>query len=127
MARPTSRSSATSPAASAPARSTIRCSASSCRTVPTRQGTHCPHDSSRKNSAMRSSSRGRGTLSSKAMTTPEPSVVPAARVPSKVSGMSLSSARTKPPAAPPSSTARSPSRTPASVSSSPSVALKGTS
>ena len=31
-----------------------RCSASSCRTVPTRQGTHWPQDSSRKNSAMRS-------------------------------------------------------------------------
>ena len=62
MARPTSRSRAMSSAAAAPVRSAIRCSASSCRTVPTRQGTHCPHDSSRKNSAMRSSSRGSGTV-----------------------------------------------------------------
>ena len=33
--------------------SVIRISNSSCRTVPTLQGTHCPHDSSRKNSAIR--------------------------------------------------------------------------
>ena len=48
------------------------------------------------------------------MTTPEPSVAPAARVPSNVSGMSSSSGRTNAPAAPPSSTACSdrPSATP---------------
>ena len=36
------------------------CSASSWRTVPTRQGTHCPHDSSRKKAAMRQQERHRG-------------------------------------------------------------------
>ena len=35
-------------------RATRRCSNSSWRTVPTRQGTHCPQVSSRKNAAMRS-------------------------------------------------------------------------
>ena len=39
------------------------------------------------------------------MTTPEPSVAPIARVPSKVSGMSSSCGQTKVPAAPPSKTA----------------------
>ena len=46
------------------------------------------------------------TVSSKTMTTPEPSDAPMARVPSKVSGMSSSSGPTNMPAAPPSSTAR---------------------
>src|SRR5205807_1079088 len=41
-----------------------RCSASSWRTVPTRHGTHWPHDSSRKNSAIRSSAATRSALSS---------------------------------------------------------------
>ena len=36
-----------------------RCSASSWRTVPTRHGTHWPHDSSRKNSAIRSTASTR--------------------------------------------------------------------
>jgi hypothetical protein len=116
-----------SSAAPAPVRSAIRGGASSCRTVPTRHGTHWPQDSSRKSPAMRSSSRGSGTVPSKAGTTPDPRVVPASRVPSKVSGTSSSSGRTKPPAAPPSSTARSPSRTPARPSSSPSVAPNGSS
>ena len=83
----------------------MRCSASSWRTVPTRHGTHCPHDSSRKKAAMRSTRSRRSTVSSTTMTTPEPSVVPAARVSSCVSGMSSSSGRTNVPAAPPSSTA----------------------
>ena len=78
-------------------------SASCWRTVPTRQGTHCPHDSLRKNAAMRISIRGRSTVSSITSTTPEPSVVFPARASSKVSGRSSSSGRTKPPAAPPSS------------------------
>ena len=39
-------------------------SASSWRTVPTRQGTHWPQDSSRKNAAMRSRIGGRSTVSS---------------------------------------------------------------
>ncbi len=41
-----------------------RCSASSWRTVPTRHGTHWPHDSSRKNSAMRSTAPTRSAPSS---------------------------------------------------------------
>ena len=57
----------------------IRCSASSWRTVPTRHGTHWPHDSSRKNAAMRSTMSRRSTVSSNTSTTPEPSVVFAAR------------------------------------------------
>ena len=72
-----------------------RCSASSWRTVPTRHGTHCPQDSSRKNAAIRrmhaehvhrvvehhDDARSRASRS-------------AARAPSNVSGMSSSSART---------------------------------
>ena len=54
----------------------MRCSASSWRTVPTRHGTHCPHDSSRKNAAMRRIRSRTSTVSSTTMTTPEPSVVP---------------------------------------------------
>ena len=42
---------------------------------------------------MRMSVRGRSTVSSKTRTTPEPSVVPASRAPSKVSGRSSSSGR----------------------------------
>ena len=49
--------------------------ASSWRTVPTRQGTHCPQISWRKKAAMRRSERGRSTVSSSTTTTPEPSVV----------------------------------------------------
>src|SRR5665647_1980900 len=49
-----------------------RCSASSWRTVPTRQGTHWPHDSSRKNSAIRNTASTRSALSSYTITTPEP-------------------------------------------------------
>ena len=44
----------------------------------------------------------RSAVSSNTMTTPEPRVAPAARVPSKVSGMSSVSGPTKTPAAPPS-------------------------
>ena len=44
-------------------------------------------------------------MSSKSITTPEPSVAPAARVPSNESSTSSLSGPTKPPAAPPSSTA----------------------
>ena len=105
-----------------------RASASSCRTVPTRQGTHCPHDSSRKNAAIRRSIAGKSADVSRASTTPDPSVAPISRVPSRVSGTSSWSGDTKPPAAPPSSTARSSPRTPpASTSSSRSVVPKSTS
>ena len=52
-----------------------RASASCWRTVPTRHGTHWPHDSSRKKAAIRISMRGRSTVSSITSTTPEPSVV----------------------------------------------------
>ena len=48
---------------------------------------------------------GMSTVSSKTMTTPEPSVAPTARVPSKVSGTSSSSGADEAPAAPPSRTA----------------------
>ena len=71
------------PAAAGAAR---RWSASSCRTVPTRQGTHWPHDSSRKNAAMRRTRPQRSTESSSATTTPDPRLAPMARVPSKVRG-----------------------------------------
>ena len=47
----TSPSISSSPASGRPAAK--RFSASSCRTVPTRHGTHWPHDSSRKNAAIR--------------------------------------------------------------------------
>src|SRR5947209_5755908 len=103
-----------------------RCSASSCRTVPTRHGTHCPHDSSRKNSAIRSSAATRSDCSSYTITTPEPSVTPAARVSSYVSGRSSSSGPTNAPAAPPSSTAFGAAE-PASSSSERSVAPNGSS
>src|SRR5712692_4720694 len=83
----------------------IRCRASSCRTVPTRQGTHWPHDSSRKKRAMRSTMACKSIDSSKAITTPEPRVTPAARVASKVSGRSSWASVTKLPAAPPNSKA----------------------
>ena len=81
---------------------TSRARSSSWRTVPTRQGTHWPHDSSRKNAAIRRRAPTRSAVSSKTMTTPEPSVAPIARVPSKVSGMSSASGPTNTPAAPPS-------------------------
>ena len=77
-------------------------SSSSWRTVPTRHGTHCPHDSSRKNAAIRRSASARSTVSSNTRITPEPSVAPAARVPSNVSGTSSLSGPTNAPAAPPS-------------------------
>src|SRR5438445_5557888 len=54
-------------------RARSRASSSSCRTVPTRHGTHWPHDSSRKNSAMRRTMSRRSTDAPKTMTTPEPS------------------------------------------------------
>ena len=79
-----------------------RASSSSWRTLPTRHGTHWPHDSSRKNWAIRRSVSTRSTVSSKTMITPEPRVAAAARVASKVSGMSSASGPTKTPAAPPS-------------------------
>ncbi len=63
----------------------------------------------------------RSTVSSSTITTPEPRVGPAARVPSNVSGTSRSAGPTNPPAAPPSSTAwsgRPPATPPASASSS---------
>ena len=129
IASPISSSSASSVAT--PPRvfpSTIRCSASSCRTVPTRHGTHCPHDSSRKKAAMRRMMSWRSTRSSKTTATPEPSVVPAARVSSCVSLSASSSARTKPPAAPPRRIARNgrpPATPPAMSSSAPSVVPKG--
>src|SRR5204863_390172 len=78
-----------------------RCSDSSWRTVPTRQGTHWPHDSSRKNAAIRSTTARRSTASSNTITTPDPSVVPAARVSSCVRGRSSSPGVTNVPAAPP--------------------------
>src|SRR5262249_47701354 len=91
-----------------------RPSSSSWRTVPTRQGTHCPQDSSRKNRAVRRSRPATSTASSITSTTPDPRVAPMARTPSNVSGVSSASGPTKEPAAPPSSTARScrPPRTP---------------
>ena len=123
-----SASSVSSPPSGSPA--TRRASASSWRTVPTRHGTHWPHDSSRKKAAIRWRSRGRSTVSSRTRTTPEPSVVPAARAPSNVSGTSRSSGPRKPPAAPPISTAcsgRPPGTPPARSSTSRSVAPKRTS
>ena len=51
----------------AAARTASRSSASCWRTVPTRQGTHWPHDSSRKKAAMRSSTGTRSTVSSNTM------------------------------------------------------------
>ena len=55
MANPISSSNATSPLVPPVGLDDqIRCSASSWRTVPTRQGTHWPHDSSRKKAAIRS-------------------------------------------------------------------------
>src|SRR4051812_21831539 len=101
-----------------------RASSSSWRTVPTRQGTHWPHDSSRMNAAIRIRMSGRFTVSSIPITTPEPSVVPASRTASKVSGTSSWSGAAKLPAAPPRSTvwiARSPGTPPASSISSRSV------
>ena len=91
-----------------------RATTSSWRTVPTRHGTHCPHDSSRKKAAIRRTWSTRSTASSSTSTTPEPSVAPRSRVPSIVSARSRSSGPTNEPAAPPSSTARSsdPARTP---------------
>ena len=66
-----------------------RRAARSCRTVPTRHGTHWPHDSSRKNAAMRVSSVGRGPRCRRTPSPrPSPSVAPAARAPSNVSGTS---------------------------------------
>src|SRR6185437_3629925 len=97
---------------------TSRPSSSSCRTVPTRQGTHCPQDSSRKNRAILRSSAVMSAVSSRTRTTPDPSVAPMARTPSNVSGASSASGPTNEPAAPPSSTARSgrPPRTPPAAS-----------
>ena len=50
---------------------------------------------------MRSSTGTRSTVSSNTITTPEPSVAPAARVASKLSSRSSASGPTKTPAAPP--------------------------
>ena len=49
-----------------------RASSSSWRTVPTRHGTHCPHDSSRKKAAIRRRMSTRSVERSKTITTPEP-------------------------------------------------------
>ena len=111
-------------------RSARRTSASCWRTVPTRQGTHWPHDSWRKNSAMRTTTAVMSTPVSKAITTPEPRVVPAARASSRVRGRSSESGPTNEPAAPPMSTACSspdPVTPPARSSTSPSRVPKGTS
>ena len=89
----------------AAARDASRASSSSWRTVPTRHGTHWPHDSSRKKRAIRVSAPTMSAVSSKTMTTPEPRVAPIARVASNVSGVSSASGPTKTPAAPPSRTA----------------------
>src|SRR6185437_6577038 len=99
---------------------TSRRSASCWRTVPTRQGTHWPQDSSRKNAAIRSSTGASGTVSSNTMTTPEPSVTPASRVASNESSRSSMSGPTNAPAAPPSRIDLSscPARTPPAMSSS---------
>jgi hypothetical protein len=75
--------------------------------------------------AIRRSVPTMSAVSSKTITTPEPSVAPIARVASNVSGVSSASGPTKTPAAPPSRTAgcaRSPGTPPASSSSSRSVA-----
>ena len=107
-----------------------RASASSWRTVPTRHGVHCPHDSSRKKPAIRIRIVPMSTVSSKTTIAPEPSVALAARASSKVSGRSSSSGPTNTPAAPPSSTACSclpPGTPPARASSAPSVSPNGTS
>src|SRR5215469_9027479 len=95
-----------------------RPSSSSWRTVPSRHGTHCPHDSSRKNLAIRRSRSLTSTVSSITSTTPDPRVAPIARMPSNVSGASSASGPTNEPAAPPSSTARSgrPPRSPPAAS-----------
>src|SRR5690606_3796697 len=65
-----------------------RAIASSTLTVPTRHGTHWPHDSSRKNWAMRRTTSFMSVVALKAMITPDPNVRPAARLSSKVRGMS---------------------------------------
>jgi CRP-like cAMP-binding protein/NAD-dependent dihydropyrimidine dehydrogenase PreA subunit len=107
-----------------------RASSSSWRTVPTRHGTHWPHDSSRKNAAMRRSDVREVHVSSKTSTTPEPSVAPRPASPSNVSGIVERVGATNTPAAPPSRMAwiGPPAGTPpASSSSSPSVVPKGTS
>src|SRR5882724_2275555 len=51
-----------------------RCSHSSWRTVPMRQGTHCPHDSSRKKAAIRDRTAFISMVSSNTMMSPEPMV-----------------------------------------------------
>src|SRR5690348_8410368 len=120
MPRAISSSSASSSSTEPRGRSfTSRRSASCWRTVPTRQGTHWPHDSSRKNAAIRSSTGARGTVSSKTMITPLPSVTPASRVASNDSSRSSMSGPTNAPAAPPSRIDRSscPARTPPAMSS----------
>ncbi len=106
------------PAEPSGARRASRPSSSSWRTVPTRHGTHCPQDSSRKNLAIRCSSAATSTVSSRTSTTPDPSVAPTALTPSNVSGTSSASGPTKDPAAPPSSTACTgrPPRTPPAAS-----------
>ena len=75
------------------------------RTVPTRHGTHCPQDSSRKKAVIRSTMSPMSVAAPNTVTAPEPSVRPAAPTPSKVSATSPASWGTKLPAAPPSSTA----------------------
>ena len=84
------RSRRSAPARPAPCRAcapdSSRASASCWRTVPTRQGTHWPQLSLRKNAAitMQQARRGR-RVSSMASTTPEPSVAPDSRASSSVS------------------------------------------
>ena len=84
---------------------TRRCSVSSCRTVPTRHGTHWPHDSSRKKRRCAAGSASGRRYRRRASRRPSRASRRCARVPSKVSGMSSSSGVTNVPAAPPSRTA----------------------
>ena len=103
------RGAARAPARASPAAGPAprRARISSWRTVPTRQGTHWPHDSSRKNARDAAAAPARRSTRVVEDASPRPSrgVAPMARVPSKVSGTSSSSGVTKAPAAPPSSTA----------------------
>src|SRR5581483_11708493 len=79
MTVPTSARRASSSARLPSGRSAARRSrVSAWRTVPTRQGTHCPHDSCLKNAAIRSKKAARSTPSSMTITAPDPRVAPAA-------------------------------------------------
>ena len=95
MAWPSSRAARARPATPPRVRPrSRRASASSWRTVPTRQGTHCPQDSSRKNAAMRQQQAAEldGVVDGQHDARAEGGAE-RARVPSKVSGMSSSSGR----------------------------------